>query len=94
VITYRYQELSEAGVPRFPSYVGVRDDVKWTPVAKAAAPNQKGDTPLRDGRKKFWEITLLGTGHKVRFGKQGTNGQERDKGVRLGRGGQARTPTP
>ena len=26
-ITFRYQELSDGGVPRFPSYVGVRDDV-------------------------------------------------------------------
>ena len=26
MITFRYQELSEAGVPRFPSYVGVRED--------------------------------------------------------------------
>jgi DNA ligase-1 len=26
VITFRYQELSEGGVPRFPSYVGVRTD--------------------------------------------------------------------
>jgi DNA ligase 1 len=31
VITFRYQELSNAGVPRFPSYVGVRDDVEWPP---------------------------------------------------------------
>lgn len=31
IITFRYQELSEAGVPRFPSYVGVRDDVAWPP---------------------------------------------------------------
>ncbi len=31
VITYRYQELSEAGVPRFPSYVAVRDDLPWPP---------------------------------------------------------------
>ena len=29
VITFRYQELSDGGVPRFPSYVGVRDDVAW-----------------------------------------------------------------
>ncbi len=29
LITYRYQELSDGGVPRFPSYVGVRDDVAW-----------------------------------------------------------------
>ena len=44
IITFRYQELSDGGVPRFPSYVGVRDDVAFparkTPAAapKAAAP--------------------------------------------------------
>ncbi|MDB5289300.1 MAG: dependent ligase-like protein [Phycisphaerales bacterium] len=27
-VTFRYQELSEGGVPRFPSYVGVRMEVK------------------------------------------------------------------
>ena len=27
MVTFRYQELSEAGVPRFPSYVGERIDV-------------------------------------------------------------------
>ncbi|MBL8113277.1 MAG: DNA ligase [Acidobacteria bacterium] len=40
LFTFRYQELSEGGVPRFPSYVGVREDVAW-PVAappKAVAP--------------------------------------------------------
>ncbi len=42
IITFRYQELSDGGVPRFPSYVGVRDDVRWVPTAKgdvAAAPH-------------------------------------------------------
>jgi DNA ligase-1 len=29
VVTFRYQELSIAGVPRFPSFVGLRPDVKW-----------------------------------------------------------------
>jgi DNA ligase-1 len=29
VITYRYQELSEAGVPRFPSFVAIRDDIAF-----------------------------------------------------------------
>ncbi len=29
-ITYRYQELTKAGVPRFPSYIGERVDVKIT----------------------------------------------------------------
>lgn len=31
VITYRYQELSTAGVPRFPSYVGLREDLRLPP---------------------------------------------------------------
>jgi DNA ligase-1 len=29
IITFRYQELSDGGVPRFPSYVAVRDDFRW-----------------------------------------------------------------
>jgi DNA ligase-1 len=32
VITFRYQELSQGGVPRFPSYVGVRQDAAPAPV--------------------------------------------------------------
>ncbi len=36
IITFRYQELSDGGVPRFPSYVGVRDDVAF-PARKTAA---------------------------------------------------------
>ena len=32
VITFRYQELSDAGIPRFPSYVRVRSDVGPAPV--------------------------------------------------------------
>jgi DNA ligase-1 len=35
VITYRYQELTDAGVPRFPSFVGVRHDVKLPPPSSA-----------------------------------------------------------
>ncbi len=29
IITVRYQELTDGGVPRFPSYIGVRTDVDW-----------------------------------------------------------------
>ena len=35
VITFRYQELTTDGVPRFPSYIGVRDDVTWPPANDA-----------------------------------------------------------
>lgn len=35
IITFRYQELSNDGVPRFPSYVGVRIDAEpWEPKGK------------------------------------------------------------
>ncbi len=33
VIQFRYQELSDAGIPRFPSYVGIRSDIAASPVA-------------------------------------------------------------
>ncbi len=29
IVTFRYQELTDAGVPRFPSFVGERHDVAW-----------------------------------------------------------------
>jgi len=31
IITFRFQELSDAGHPRFPRYMGVRADAKWPP---------------------------------------------------------------
>jgi DNA ligase-1 len=42
-ITFRYQELSDRGVPRFPSFVRVRTDADQLPSAKlsAAAPGVK-----------------------------------------------------
>jgi DNA ligase 1 len=40
VITFRYQELSEGGVPRFPSFVGVRGD--------AVGPTTSGTIPQAD----------------------------------------------
>lgn len=41
VVTYRYQELTDAGVPRFPTWVGVRIDADWASVKAAAAPATK-----------------------------------------------------
>jgi DNA ligase-1 len=38
VITFRYQELSDGGVPRFPSYIGVRVDVPWPTTSPATPP--------------------------------------------------------
>ncbi len=49
LITYRYQELSTAGVPRFPSFVAIRDDVRVPTAAAKAATAAAGtsSTPTR-----------------------------------------------
>jgi DNA ligase-1 len=80
VVTYRYQELSEAGVPRFPSYVGVRDDVKWTPQAQKTKPEAASGKSRRfEMESKFWEISVEGSSYTVKYGKLGTKGQEKTK---------------
>jgi DNA ligase-1 len=88
VITFRYQELSEAGVPRFPSFVGVRDDVRLPPAPVAASSpevNMSASGPSRrfelvdGGSSKFWEIEVAGNAHTVRFGRIGTAGQSKTK---------------
>jgi DNA ligase-1 len=38
IVAFRYQELSDGGVPRFPSYLGVRDDVAWPAAGSGAGP--------------------------------------------------------
>ena len=36
IVTVRYQELTQAGVPRFPTFVGARDDFDWDAAVAAA----------------------------------------------------------
>jgi DNA ligase 1 len=36
IVTVRYQELTDAGVPRFPSYIGLRADIDWEQLVAAA----------------------------------------------------------
>jgi DNA ligase-1 len=43
-ITFRYQELSDGGVPRFPSYVGVRVDAAG-PTTRTTAPPPAAKAP-------------------------------------------------
>jgi len=115
LVTYRFQELTDQGVPRFPTYVGVRIDGTWdgpevpaataTPkkaaskktaspkakVAKAkastAAPShansddaEQGDAlRFEHGGSKFWEISVAGNSHTVRYGKLGAKGASKTK---------------
>jgi DNA ligase 1 len=49
LITFRYQELSDAGIPRFPSYVGLRRDVPQQPPA--AAKKEAESQPAKPAKK-------------------------------------------
>ena len=91
-ITYRYQEMTDRGVPRFPSFVRVRADVAQP---KAAVPSPTRSKPVKPqpsetamkryfefvegSSAKFWEISQNGKDVTVRFGKIGTNGQTQTK---------------
>jgi DNA ligase-1 len=44
-ITFRYQELSDAGIPRFPSFLAVRHDVNLTTPSAIPASTPVPDTP-------------------------------------------------
>ncbi len=93
VVTYRYQELTDTGVPRFPSFIGVRTDFEWPASAVEKAPQKssamKEEFPaststrrfeLVDGASaKFWEITVHEDRHQVRYGRIGSDGQTRVK---------------
>ncbi len=107
LVTYRFQELTDQGVPRFPTYVGVRTDGTWegpdvsallakeAPKAKVKAKSETSNlaaTPAGDveapaegvqrfehGGTKFWEISVDGDSHTVRYGKLGANGATKTK---------------
>jgi DNA ligase-1 len=81
VITFRYQELSDGGVPRFPSYVGERIDAKFEshpkprpPVVQLFPKQEASATTVRrfelhdEDQSAFWEIEVIGNKHRVRFG--------------------------
>lgn len=87
LITFRYQELSEAGVPRFPSYVGVRADaVQPCTVTQGEIPMPAATTSAarrfefaEGSSNKFWEVSTQGLSVTVCFGRIGTSGQSQVK---------------
>jgi DNA ligase-1 len=92
-VTFRYQELSEAGVPRFPSWVGLRLDAPRKAIA--APPKPAAPAPIItpssasvkpryfeciDGTSnKFWEISQSGNTVTTRWGRIGSAGQSKTK---------------
>jgi DNA ligase-1 len=92
-ISFRYQELSDGGVPRFPSYLGVRRDLQPppTPPSNTEQPTDPGviaapaRVPFRHfvfiggASQKFWEVGVQGSELTVRYGRIGSAGQSKTK---------------
>ena len=87
LITFRYQELSDGGVPRFPSYVGVRHDAAGptrslaepapSPVPTGATTALRRFELVEGTSAKFWEVARDGRSVTVRYGRIGTDGQSK-----------------
>lgn len=91
-ITFRYQELTDRGVPRFPSFLRVRTDaalatgppavatISGTPTV-AAQPETRRFEFSGGGSDKFWEVRQHGSDVTVRYGRLGTQGQSQTKSL-------------
>jgi DNA ligase 1 len=92
LITFRYQELTEGGVPRFPSYVGLYADSPRSPASekgeKTMTTTATTTIPSSGTRRfeftagssnKFWEVSVQGKEVTVRYGRIGSQGQSNVK---------------
>ena len=94
VITFRYQELTDTGVPRFPSYVGIRRDGLLTPApltpAIVATPARASVTvPVAPPEEIVTRIFDYGSAAAARFWEVTQRGSEVT--VRFGLAGSAGT---
>jgi len=95
VITFRYQELSDAGVPRFPSFVRVRTEAPAAPTPAAGPSASVASKPaaakpavssaarrfefLEGTSNKFWEVSVAGNEMTTHWGRIGSAGQSKTK---------------
>jgi DNA ligase-1 len=87
-ITFRYQELTDGGVPRFLSSLGIRRDAPTAIPRQQATQGEPDMASTKRKRRfefvegassKFWEIEIAGSNVLVRFGRIGSNGQTTTK---------------
>ena len=92
-ITFRYQELSDGGVPRFPSFVRLHEDSPAPPPAgnpKSESPTPKPKESVMaaepkyyeyedEKSSKFWEVSREDNRVTVRYGRIGAKGQTKAK---------------
>jgi DNA ligase-1 len=97
-VTFRYQELSDAGVPRFPSWVGVRHDVvikeaKANPAQKpqASTPVTIVSSPAATTKPRYFEFV---EGNSSKFWEVFQSGNTMTtRWGRIGSAGQSKTKT-
>ena len=97
-VTFRYQELSETGVPRFPSWVGLRHDLamsdpKGVPKVKPEGPLEvtTNVSPAAAGKPRYFEV-VAGTSSKFWEVSQ-TGMTMTTRWGRIGAAGQSKTKT-
>lgn len=98
IVTFRYQELSEAGVPRFPSWVGVRLDAPassspTTPIVPrrslASTPVQISSSAVAAGAPRYFEFV---EGGSSKFWEVSQSGKDlTTRWGRIGSNGQSKT---
>ncbi len=64
VITFKFQEVSDSGVPRFPVFLRIREDVTWAEVKE----NAKKSAPKSQDKKKSFHLKK---GHSKKGKKKG-----------------------
>jgi DNA ligase-1 len=95
VVAFRYQELTDAGVPRHSRYAGLRPDVPGptpvTPGRVPAPPRKKAATVTAPALPdlvrrfhfgepvRFWEVALSGNVVKLSFGTTGGTTQHKEQ---------------
>ncbi len=84
-ITFKYQELSDAGVPRFPSYLRIHGGARKAYLFQEGETNMPTTATRRrfefvEGTSdKFYELSTNDNQVVIRFGRNGTNGQAETK---------------
>jgi len=94
-VTFRYQELSEMGVPRFPSWVGVRRDVAVKDLKLVSTPTRQPSTPVisghtgMGGQPRYFEFV---EGNSSKFWEVSQSGDSMTtRWGRIGSAGQSKT---
>ena len=81
MVHFKFQEMTDSGVPRFPSFRFVPPMSNRSTCFREEKPTMATSATKRrfecvsDRSDKFWEVEVNGTEVVVRYGRNGTDGQ-------------------